>query len=240
MKSAIAITLGALLVATASPAVALEPFVATYEAWYNGRAAGAATMQVLRREGPGEQWRVDLGIRGNRGFAGVVGLNIEQSTVFDAWYDQYRPLTQSTVRKALFVNRRVVGTYDWHARTAQWSGKELSEWRRREIPLQDGDMSGLLINLAAVRDAAPGKSLRYRFVDSGRVREHVYLVAEETEPVTVGDMEYQAMRVERSNDASDQTIFWIADGVPTPVRILQREDGQDSIDLRLVEYTGVQ
>ena len=101
-------------------------------------------------------------------------------------------------------------------------------------------MSALLINLAAVRDAEPGKSLHYRYVDAGRVRQHDYRVAEETEAVTVGELDYQAMRVERTNGGNDDTRFWIADGVPTPVRILQREDGEDGIDLRLVEYTGVQ
>ena len=35
-------------------------------------------------------------------------------------------------------------------------------------------------------------------------------------------------------------ILWVADGVPTPIRILQREEGQDSYDLRLVEYKGIQ
>ncbi|MCR6662759.1 MAG: DUF3108 domain-containing protein [Luteimonas sp.] len=228
-------------VAAASPATALEPFVASYEAWHGGRQAGTATMQVVERDASIAQWRVDLGIRGNRGFAGILGLNVEQSTVFDAWHGQYRPISQSTVRKAAFLNRRITGTYDWHARTAQWTGDGLSEWRRRSIPLEDGDMSGLLINLATVRDAEPGKVLRYRFVDGGRVRDHEYRVATETEPVTVGDMEYQAMRVERTHDGDgDETIFWIADGVPTPIRILQREDGEDSVDLRLVEYRGAQ
>jgi hypothetical protein len=37
-----------------------------------------------------------------------------------------------------------------------------------------------------------------------------------------------------------ETIVWVADGVPTPVRILQRQDGQDAIDLRLTTYQGVQ
>jgi hypothetical protein len=240
MQRILSIAASTLLAATSPPAAALEPFVASYEAWYEGRQAGAATMQVVRRGDPAlEQWRVDLGIRGNRGFAGIVGLNLEQSTVFDAWHDQYRPLSQSTVRKAaVFFNRQVTGNYDWHAHTARWTG-DLSAERRRPIDLQDGDMSGLLINLAAVRDAEPGRLLQYRFVDGGRVRDHQYRVADQTEPVAVGELEYQAMRVERTNGGNDETIFWIADGVPTPVRILQRENGEDSIDLRLVEYRGV-
>ena len=81
--------------------------------------------------------------------------------------------------------------------------------------------------------------LDYRVVDNGRIREYQYLVSREPETVTVEDLSYSALRVSRSNGGNDETIFWVADGVPTPVRILQREDGQDGVDLRLVEYQGV-
>ncbi len=43
------------------------------------------------------------------------------------------------------------------------------------------------------------------------------------------------MRVSR-HDGNDQTVVWVARGVPTPIRILQREDGDVGTDLRLVEY----
>lgn len=218
---------------------ALQPFVASYEAWYGGKPAGTATMQVVHDQ-DASRWRVDLGIRGNRGFAGVMGLNLEQSTVFDAADGIYRPLSQSTVRKAaVFFNRKVTGTYDWQAGTAQWTG-DIKKERRAPVPLHAGDMSGLLINLAVIRDAEPGKALHYRFVDGGRARDYAYRVADQTEPVTVSELSYEAMRVERTNGGNDEMIFWIADGVPTPVRILQREDGEDAVDLRLVEYQGMQ
>lgn len=221
-----------------SRAAELQPFVASYDAWYAGKPAGTATMQVVRDDDA--RWRVDLGIRGNRGFAGVVGLNLEQSTVFDEANGIYRPLSQSTVRKAaVFFNRRITGTYDWHSNTAQWTG-DLKAERRAPVPIRYGDMSALLINLAVIRDAAPGKALHYRFVDGGRVRDYDYRVADRTEPVTVAELSFEAMRVERTNGGNDETIFWIADGVPTPVRILQREDGEDAVDLRLIEYRAMQ
>ena len=89
-----------------------------------------------------------------------------------------------------------------------------------------------------IRDALPGRQLHYRFVDDGRVRDHVWNVAPATEPVTIGDLAYDAMRADRVEDGGDETILWVASGVPTPIRILQREDGADSTDLRLVEYKG--
>ena len=47
------------------------------------------------------------------------------------------------------------------------------------------------------------------------------------------------LTVSRVEDGGDETILWVASGVPTPIRILQREDGADSTDLVLVEYKGV-
>lgn len=233
----VALTLAAASAAASLRAATLEPFVASYQAFNGGKLAGSATMRVVRSEAP--RWRIDLDVEGNHGFLGVIGLNIDQSTVFDEVDGRYRPLSQSTVRKALLFGRKIVGTYDWNARSARWSG-DLKKDRRQPIPLQDGDMSALLINLAIMRDAEPGRSLRYRFVDGGRVRIHEYAVAPETESIAVGDLSYETLRVSRSNGGNDETIFWVADGVPTPVRILQREDGEDGVDLRLIEYQGVQ
>jgi Protein of unknown function (DUF3108) len=220
----------------AGRAAELEPFVATYDAWYQGKQAGTATMRLQPQ---GTQWQVDLGIRGNRGFAGILGLNLEQDTLFDVVGTVYRPLRQSTTRKAaVFFNRKVEGVYDWNRNIARWTG-DLSKRRREPVPLQAGDMSALLINLAVMRDAAPDATLRYRFVDGGRVREYAYHTAAEPELVQVGEISYSALRVSRTNGGNDEMIIWVADGVPTPVRILQREDGEDAVDLRLVEYQGV-
>jgi len=152
--------------------------------------------------------------------------------------DVYRPLRQSTTRKAaVFFNRKIEGVYDWNTGTARWTG-DISKRRRDAVPLQPGDMSALLINLAVMRDAAPGAALRYRFVDGGRVREYTYQAATEPELVQVGELSYSALRVSRTNGGNDEMIIWVADGVPTPVRILQRENGEDAVDLRLVEYQG--
>src|SRR3546814_6393174 len=104
--------------------------------------AGNATMKVVHNEGA--QWRVDLGIKGNRGFAGILELNIQQSTVFDDIGGQFRPLTQSTVRKGLFLGKKVNGPSDWTTHTAQWQGS-IKQERSQPLPLQDGAMHGLLI-----------------------------------------------------------------------------------------------
>ncbi len=213
----------------------LEPFVATYQAFYKGKEAGDATLRVVHNGG--SHWRVDMAVNGKRGFAGVLGLNLEQSTVFEDAGDIYVPLSQSTVKKALFLGKKATGTYDWQGGIARWQG-DLKKERQQPLALQRGDQSALLLNLSLMRDARPGQPLHYRYVDAGRVRQHEYQAAANTETVQVGELSYDALRVFRTNGGNDEMILWIANGVPTPVRILQREDGQDAIDLRLIEYQG--
>ncbi|WP_460758718.1 DUF3108 domain-containing protein [Lysobacter fragariae] len=214
----------------------LEPFIAQYQVFKGGDVLGDATMQVVKNDA--SRWRVDLNIHGTKGLVGLAGINAEQSTVFDIANGWYRPLAQSTLRKSVFTRKQTVGVYDWRANQARWTG-DVKESHRAPVPLQYGDQSGLLINLAVMRDAQPGAALQYRFVDDGRVRDHRYTVAAETENVTVAGLNYSAMRVTRAQSGNEETVIWVADGVPTPIRMLQRENGEDTYDLRLVEYKGV-
>ena len=216
---------------------ALEPFVAQYQVFKDGRVLGDAVMQVVKNDD--RRWRVDLNIRGTEGLVGLAGIAAQQSTLFDVASGQYRPLAQSTVRKTVFTKKQTIGVYDWRSHQARWTG-DVKESRRAPVPLQDGDLSGLLINLAVIRDAQPGKAMQYRFVDDGRVRDHRYDVSTQLEDVKIGELDYSAMKVARAQNGDEETVIWVVDGVPTPVRILQREDGQDKYDLRLVEYKGAQ
>ena len=112
--------LGLSMAGATAPALALEPFVASYQAYNEGKLAGSASMKVVPKAG--SQWQIDLNVRGTRGFARLAGLNIEQSTVFDTADGQFRPLSQATVRRALLMGKKMIGTYNWTTRTAQWQG----------------------------------------------------------------------------------------------------------------------
>lgn len=225
---------GIALLAWAVIAPAAEPFRATYDVYRGGRELGAATLQVVPA-GNG-RWRVDLEMDG-KGLVGLAGISAAQSTVFDEASGALRPLSQSTVRRVLFTRKQSTGVYDWSARKARWTG-DVKKTRRAPIDLQPGDMSGLLINLAVIRDAQPGRTLEYRYVDTGRVRPHRYVVGTAPEDIEVGELRYSAYRVDRVQSGSEQTSIWVAAGVPTPIRLLQRENGEDTYDLRLIEYRG--
>jgi hypothetical protein len=88
----------------------LEPFVATYEAYYRGKPAGNASMQLVHEAD--DHWRLDLSILGDRGLAGMTRLKVEQSTAFDTPGGVYRPLRQARVRMALLFDQRATGIYD--------------------------------------------------------------------------------------------------------------------------------
>jgi hypothetical protein len=195
---------------------------------------GDATLQLVALEK--SRWRVDLRIEATRGLLGLAGLDLQQSTLFDLDGDRYRPLTQSSVRKMLFGKRVVTGIYDWPHGAAQWTG-DVKKTRRAPVALREGDMSGLLINLAVLRDASPGAMLHYRFVDEGRAREQQYRVAALREPQTVDDLAYDALRVDRLRASGEEgTTFWVVEAVPTPIRILQRDDDGELLELRLIDY----
>ena len=234
MTRIFAIAMALACLAWAGIAAAAEPFRASYDVYRGGRSLGIATLQVVPA-GSG-RWRVDLTMDG-KGLVGLAGISAEQSTVFDDADGALRPLSQSTVRRLLFTRKQSTGVYDWSARKARWTG-DVKKTRRAPVDLQPGDMSGLLINLAVIRDAQPGRTLEYRYVDTGRVRPHRYVVGSEPEEIAVGELRYSALRVDRVQSGSEQTSIWVAEGVPTPIRLLQRENGEDTYDLRLTEYRG--
>ncbi|GAB3728616.1 DUF3108 domain-containing protein [Luteimonas pelagia] len=213
----------------------LAPFQAEYAVHRAGKRFGDARLTLAPANGA--DWRVSLDIDATRGLFGLAGLDAHQRTDFRVDGGEFRPLVQHTRREALFLDRTSTGRYDWRALDARWSG-DVSDKRKAPVRLHAGDLSSLLVNLAVVRDAAPGATLDYRVVDNGRARGHRYVVSAEKESISIEGIGYHALRVERTDKRDEQTVFWIADGVPTPIRILQREDGEDTFDLRLVDYRG--
>ncbi|MCC8363957.1 DUF3108 domain-containing protein [Lysobacter sp. A6] len=211
---------------------ALVPFNARYRVTRDGKTLGDATLNLVSL--PDQRWRIDLRIEATRGLMGLAGLDLQQSTVFDTHEEVLRPLSQSTVRKALFTRKQVTGTYDWSTGVARWTG-DLKKNRREPVPLRKGDMNGLLINLAVLRDAAPGATLQYRFVEYGRAKDQQFLVSPAREPQVVDDLAYQALRVERVRGGNNGTTFWVVEAVPTPIRIVQHDD-EDTYELQLIDY----
>ena len=217
-RSAPALALLLALSGTCAHAAALEPFTADYQAKYLGmQATGSMTLAAES----GNRWKYSLNIRNQLG-------DLSQSTVFEEHQGQLRPLSSSDRAVALMKKKNVDATYDWKSGQATWTGDVKPE-RRGPVKLQPGDMDALLINLAVARDLAAGKPLSYRMVDEGRVKQMQWEVVGK-EPVTIGGASKQATKVVRRTDKREMYV-WLVPGMPVPARVLQRENGMDTVDL---------
>ncbi|MCR6662760.1 MAG: DUF3108 domain-containing protein [Luteimonas sp.] len=221
------ILLAAMLAFATTPLFAIEPFNAEYQASYMGLQA---TGRMTLANESGNRWKYSLDISG-------AGARMTQSTQFEVNGDTWRPLSsvdtqrgESGIASMLVKNRTVNANFDWSRGVATWTGDVRSE-RAGPIRLQPGDLDGMLMNLALVRDFASGQELAYRLVEEGRARRQVFNPAG-TETITVQGREQRATKVVH-RDGARTTTAWIVDGLPVPARILQQRNGRDHIDLRL-------
>ena len=207
----------------ASQAHALKPFTAQYEASFKGISAGGA--MTLSRQG--QRWTYAMGLRNAM-------ANLSQATVFEEAAGRYRPLGGSDRSTYLMKTRAVVTLYNWKGMQARWTG-DVKPQRAGPVAMQPGDMDALLVNLALVRDIGFGRtSMSYRLLENGKAKSMTYRVAGR-EKITVGGRALDTTRVVQSA-GSKQTAVWIAPWVPTPVRIVQREDGSEVFRLQLTSW----
>jgi hypothetical protein len=209
-----------LLLATA-PAFAVKPFVADYSASWKGVSANA---RISLAQTSGNRWNYELSINNSLG-------STRQVTLFDEAGGQLRPLSGVDTTQLLFKKMEKSATYDWATHEARWSGDVKAD-RVGPVKLQEGDIDGMLLNLAIVRDVEAGKPLNYRMVDNGVARPQTYQnLGKDT--VTIAGQSRNAIKVARTGDDGKQIIVWVVDGIPTPARILQRKDGKDELELTL-------
>ena len=210
----------AALVTASLPALAFEPFSADYQASYMGMQANGV-MSVA--PAGNNQWRYSLQIKSPM-------AELSQATVFDEQAGKLRPLSSHDRSVVLIKRKQVDARYDWNSGHATWTGDVKPE-RSGPIRLQSGDMDALLINLAIARDVAAGKPLTYRMVDDGRIKPMTYRVIGK-ENMTIAGKQQEATKVSRV-DGNKEQIAWIVPGMPVPARLLQRENGQDALDLTI-------
>jgi hypothetical protein len=205
----------------AAPAHALEPFAADYEASYMGLSANGR--MTIEPQGD-NQWKYTLKI------ANQVA-QLTQTTVFEDRNGQWRPLSGTDASLLVVKKIRRNAVYDWAKGEARWSG-DVKPDRVGPVPLLTGDVDGLLMNLAIARDALAGKPLRYRLVDEGRVKPMTFTVAGK-ETISIGGKPHQSTKLV-SAYGNKQMLIWVVEGIALPARILQRKDGKDDIDLKIM------
>ncbi len=222
-RASFAFAAAALLALASLPAfAALKPFSADYSASYMGLQGNAR--MTLAPEGA-HQWRYTLDVK-----SAVAQLS--QSTLFEEADGGWRPLSGRDASSVLIKKSDRQASYDWTAGEASWSGDVKPE-RRGPVALRTGDLDAMLLNLAIVRDVQAGKTSRtYRMVDNGRAKSMSYRVVGK-DTVSFGGKPHPATRVSVP-DGSRETVMWVAEDVPVPVRILRRHKGEDEMDLKLV------
>lgn len=210
----------ALLAVASLPAAAVEAFTAQYQASAMGMQ-GDGQMSITSQGN--NRWQYSLTIKNQL-------VDLSQKTVFDEQNGWLRPLSSADLSRVLVKKKAVNANFDWGKNQATWNGDVKPE-RAGPVALKPGDMDALLVNLALVRDVAAGKPLSYRMVENGSAKTMSYQVAGK-EKITVGGQSRDATKVVRTS-GNKETIVWVVPSMPVPARILQREDGQDSIDLQL-------
>ena len=160
--------------------------------------------------------------------------NMSQATVFRETGNQYQPLGSSDRSSYASIKRAITTHYNWSAGQVRWSG-DVKPGRTGPVRLQAGDMDALLVNLALARDVPAGRPLNYRMVENGRARPMNYRVIGR-ERVTVNGRAYDATKVSQGT-AAKQTLAWVVAGIPAPVKLVQRENGTDTITLRMTSWS---
>ncbi len=209
------------LLLAAAPAWSVSPFVAEYQANVMGGVQADAQMSLA--SAGGNRWNYVLSVKSPV-------ATLRQATLFEDRNGTWRPLSGNDFTQMLIKKSQKNATYDWSKGEARWSGDVKAD-RMGPVKLQDGDLDGMLLNLAIVRDVAAGKPLNYRMVDNGVVRPQSWQTLGR-ERVTVGGKAHSATKVSRSSD-DKQVIVWVVPELPVPARILQRKGGKDELDLVL-------
>lgn len=223
LRNKTSMTAGLLLTLAALPAAhaaELKAFNASYRASYNNMAANA-TMSLA--PAGANRWTYSMNVQNAL-------VQLSRSSTVDASGSQLRPVGNRETINMLVKKKSKQASFDWSGGQATWSGDVKSD-RRGPVKLQAGDVDGMTLNLAIVRDALAGKPMRYRLIENGKAKPLNFSNAGK-ETVTVEGKAMQATKVSGSDGDSRMTL-WVVNGIPVPVRIQQKDDDGDTIDLRL-------
>ncbi len=203
-------------------------FVASYDANVNG--LGIGTVQVsLTHEGGNEylyrQETVSTGI------AALLGNH--NSTQSSRWHYQ-----DNRIQVIDYRSRRRGGddddnehlSFDWKTLSVTNTGAG-QHW---EIPLSEGAVDRLVMQLAMLLDLRDGKTaFSYKVPRQGRIKTYKFgLVGEETLDLESG--RYRTLKVERTNEDKDRSWVWSAPELNYfPVRFLKHKRSGVKIELVL-------
>jgi hypothetical protein len=221
----------------AEAAAALEPFVARYEVLRDGSSQGEAEMRLERIDGA--RWRYTTEVRGTSGMARLSGFSMREVTELTEVDGRLQPQTASAEGGISLRRRSVQTAFDWTAGEVRWSG-DVKDDQTGPAPLSARTVNPQLLNLAlaqGVRDGAEaGSTLSFDLVNRGDSDTVEYRVrGEEDVQVPIGERAATTLHHRRTDKDREITVWIDPQLPPAPLRVLQRDDGKDSYELRLIE-----
>lgn len=216
------------LAALAAP----TPFVAEYEVLRKGKPAGVAEVRLDR---DGEQWQLRTETRGTAGMASMVGLEVSESSRFVLVDGQPEAREYRYRQKAAMRSRERSVEVDPAA------GRVLSRDREREHAFDyrpgviDRHLVAFALGQRLMRDREAG--LELTVADRDFLGEHRYRVIR-SERIRVPEGEHAALEVERQREdpRGRSTRYWFDPARGITLRLLQREQNGDELELRLVRF----
>jgi hypothetical protein len=227
-RGAIALTLAAALPLAAAP---VAPFSATYEVRRNGSVLGEAK---LRLADEGGQWQIASQTRGTQGLARAAGVRIDETSRFRYVDGAPETLEYRYAQKTSFNARERGAVVDAAAGRIALRNRD----ERHEVPYVRHALDRQLITIALMQAVAGGKRgvQTFAVIDRHEVETQTWVIGA-AEAVPMGAASEQGLRVERRRDPSEgrHTVLWLdQDAGHLPLRIEQREDDGETIEMRLV------
>ena len=228
LHGALALSMALALPVAAAP---VAPFSATYEVRRNGDTLGEATLRLAR---DGNDWRFTSQTRGTQGLAKIAGVRIDESSRFR--YVDGRPETidYRYAQKTSFNSRERSAVVDAAAGRITLRNRDAVG----NAPYVAGVVDRQLLTIALMQAVATGRRGTQELNVAGRSAVEVQSWSiGEAESVPMGSASEQGLRVERQrNDGSGRaTVLWLdRDQGHLPLRIEQREDDGETIEMRLL------
>jgi hypothetical protein len=201
----------------------------------DGKSQGEAVMKLERIEG--SRWKFSSDVRGTSGMARLSGFEMSEHTEFEVREDGgLKPLSASAAGGISLRRRSIDTEFDYARNEVRWSGDAKPD-QRGPAPLSARTVNPQILNLALAQQLRAGAegSIRLDLVNRGDSDPVEYRIGEK-QSVSVPLGTREAITLQHRRTDKDRVItLWIDPSLPpAPLRVLQREDGKDAYELRLV------
>lgn len=196
----------------------LMAFEANYQLTKNQKLLGETYFQLLQKD---DNWSYLSKTQAQKGLAGALGGQIDESSQFKYDHDKIYPLFTQYQQKVLFSKRLSTAQFDWKKLKVSGSHKK-ENWQE---DLYQNTLDRLTINLQLMKDVAKADHpLDYRVQDKHHIRNWKFLRLG-TDYIETPAGSFQAVHLKRDDDnPKRETHLWLAPKLNYfPVRFKHRE-----------------